>query len=231
MNYSNEIGLFEVIYSARAVRKFRPDPVPDEILSRILDAAIRAPSGGNRQQWLFILVKDREQRARLAAVYRKASEIVAAFYAMRDRPAHLEDAEYRRMLAAGRYLYEHIDEAPVLLVPCIRPEALRYPAIAQTVDPASLANQIDRTKCASIYPAVQNIILACRAFGLGTVITTNHLICEDELKAVLQIPAEIQTHALMPIGYPQGSFGPVRRRPIAEVAMLDRFGNGWASND
>jgi nitroreductase len=227
MEQSNDMGLFEAIYSARAIRKFRPDPVPDEILSRILDAAVRAPSGGNRQQWLFIVVKDSGQRARLAAVYRRASEIVAAFYALRPRPAHLDDAEYRRLLAAGSYLYDHMDEAPVLLVPCIRPERLDYPPIAKTVDPVSLANQIDRTKCASIYPAVQNIILACRSFGLGTVITTNHLICENELKDVLQLPTEIQTHALMPLGYPQGSFGPVRRRPISEVAMLDRFGSAW----
>ena len=225
----SEMGLFETIYSARAIRKFRPDPVSDEILARILDAGIRAPSGGNRQQWLFIVVKDREQRAKLAAVYRKASKIVSAFYALRPRPAHLGDAAYRKMLSAGTYLYEHMDEAPVLLVPCIRPEDLEYPAIAKTADPASLANQIDRTKCASIYPAVQNIILACRAFGLGTVITTNHLICENEVREVLQLPAEIQTHALMPIGYPQAGFGPVRRRPITEVAMLDRFGNGWTA--
>lgn len=117
--------------------------------------------------------------------------------------------------------------APILLVPCIKPETLKFPPIAQTVDQAALATQIDRSKCASIYPAVQNVILACRALGLGTVITTNHLIYENEVKEVLGLPFEIQTHALMPIGYPLGRFGPMRRRPLAEVAMLDRFGNPW----
>ncbi|MGH7932446.1 MAG: nitroreductase family protein [Candidatus Binataceae bacterium] len=226
---TDEIGLFEALYSARAQRRFRPDPVPDELISRILEAAIQAPSGGNRQQWLFIVVKDHEQRRRLAAIYRKASEVVAAFYAERVRPAHLDEAEYRRMLASGSYLYEHMDEAPVLLVPCIRTEALKFPPIAQSLDQAALGTQIDRTKCASIYPAVQNIILACRALGLGTVITTNHLICEDEVRQALELPPDIQTHALMPIGYPRAGYGPVRRRPVSEVAMLDRFGTAWKS--
>ena len=227
MNATDQIELFEAIYSARAIRKFRPDPVPDELISKILDAAIQAPSGGSRQQWLFVVVKDLEQRRRLAAIYKKAAEIVAAFYALRARPAHVDEAGYRRMLASGSYLYEHMDEAPVLLVPCIRPEALKFPPLAQRVDQAALATQIDRTKCASIYPAVQNVILACRALGLGTVITTNHLIYEDEVREVLGLPSEIQTHALMPIGYPRGRFGPMRRRPLAEIAMLDRFGNAW----
>lgn len=79
----------------------------------------------------------------------------------------------------------------------------------------------------SIYPAVQNIVLACRALGPGTVITTNHLIYENEVRQVLGLPSEIQTHALMPVGYPGGRFGPVRRRPLSEVAMLDRFGVTW----
>ena len=79
----------------------------------------------------------------------------------------------------------------------------------------------------SIYPAVQNIILACRAFGLGTVLTTIHAFFEDEVRAILKLPADIQTYALMPIGYPQGKFGPVRRRPVNEVACLDEYGKPW----
>jgi len=222
-----QIGLFDAIYSTRAIRKFRPDPVPDEMIAKILDAAVQAPSGGNRQQWLFVVVKDLEQRRRLAAIYKQAAEVIGTFYAARKRPEHVHEAAYRRMLASGSYLYEHMEEAPVLLVPSIRPERLVFPPIAQTVDAAALATQIDRTKCASIYPAIQNIILACRALGLGTVITTNHLIYEDEVRRVLELPTEIQTHALMPIGYPRGTFGPVHRRPVSEVAMRDRFGNPW----
>ena len=86
---------------------------------------------------------------------------------------------------------------------------------------------MERIRGASIYPAVQNIILACRALGLGTTITTNHLRCEGEVKAVLGIPEEVQTYALMPIGYPRGKFGPVTRRPVAEVAHADRWSRQW----
>src|SRR5204863_2749103 len=124
-----------------------------------------------------------------------------------------------------------MSEAPVILVPCVRArdmpprEALPAPVAARYE--AHLAYQ-ERIRGASIYPAVQNIILACRALGLGTVITTNHLIFEPEVRQVLGLPSEIQTHALMPIGYPRGRFGPVRRRPAKEVAMLDRFGNAWS---
>ena len=92
MKSIEQIELFEAIYSARALKKFRPDPVPDELISKIIDAAIQAPSGGNRQQWLFVVVKDLEQRRRLASIYKRAAEIVAAFYAVRPRPAHVDEA-------------------------------------------------------------------------------------------------------------------------------------------
>jgi nitroreductase len=226
-----QIGLFEAMYSARALRRFRPEPVPDQVISRILDAAIQAPSGGNRQGWLFVVVKDPEQRTKLADIYKRAAKIVMAFYAERGRPEHMDERQYTQFLASGIYLHEHMDEAPVLLLPCIRSESLAPPAVAQTLDQAALATEIERTKCASIYPAVQNIVLACRALGLGTVITTNHLIYEDEVKEVLGLPAHVQTHALMPIGYPRGKFGPVRRRPISEVAILDRWENAWNSSN
>jgi nitroreductase len=80
---------------------------------------------------------------------------------------------------------------------------------------------------ASVYPAVQNVILACRALGLGTVLTTNHLLREGEIKAAVGIPDDVDTFALMPIGFPRDKFGPVRRKPVNEVAVHDRWGNPW----
>ena len=114
----SEIGLFEAIYSARSLRRLKPDPVPEALITKILDAAIRAPSAGNAQNWAFVVVRDPEQRRKLGAVYRKASEIAAAMYAVRGRPAHLTEQQFARMLGAGGHLWEHIGEAPVLLVPC-----------------------------------------------------------------------------------------------------------------
>jgi nitroreductase len=226
----DEIGLFKAMYSARALRRFKPDPVPEEIITKILDAAIRAPSAGNSQNWAFVVVRDREQRRKLAEIYRKASDAVGAFYAARGRPAHMTDEQFRRFVSSGTYLWDHIGEAPVLLVACLKQEPMPPP---EALPPAALAAfhaatpHLARMSGASIYPAVQNIILACRALGLGTVMTTNHLLCEDEVKEVLGLPAEIQTYALMPIGYPRNKFGPVSRRPVSEVAHADRWSNSW----
>ncbi|MET0154110.1 MAG: nitroreductase family protein [Candidatus Binatia bacterium] len=225
-----DIGLFEAMYSARALRRLKSDPVPEEILTRILDAAIRAPSAGNAQNWAFIVVRDPEQRRQLGLVYRKASDIASAMYAARERPAHMTDPQYRKMLSAGAYLWDHMGEAPVLLVPCGRDRpAPRREALPQDLQ-ATYQQELayaDRIRGASIYPAVQNIILACRAFGLGVVLTTNHIRCEDEVKALLGLPDDVSTYALMPIGYPQDNFGPVRRRPLREVAYAERWGNVW----
>jgi nitroreductase len=227
----SEIGLFEAMYSARALRRLKPDPIPDEIITRILDAAIRAPSAGNSQHWVFLVVRDPEQRHELAVIYRKASDIAEAIYRARGRPAHMTEEPYRRMMASGAYLWQHMGEAPVLLVPCLRdrpaPPRETLPPEVQAVYDQELA-YTDRIRGASIYPAVQNIILACRAFGLGTSITTNHIRCESEVKALLGIPDGVSTYALMPIGHPEDRFGPVERRPVAEVAYADRWGAAWS---
>jgi nitroreductase len=228
-----EIGLFDAMYSARALRRLKPDPVPEEIITRILDAAIRAPSAGNAQNWAFIVVRDVEQRRRLGMIYRKASDIASEIYKARGRPAHMTDEQFRRFLTSGAYLWDHMGEAPVLLVPCLRdrppPPRATLPPSLQAVYEGELAYE-RRIRGASIYPAVQNIILACRAFGLGTLITTNHIRCEDEVKALLCLPSDVSTYALMPIGYPQGKFGPLARRPVGEVAYAGRWGAAWPSD-
>lgn len=225
-----DIGLFEAIYSARSLRRLKPDPVPEALITRILDAAIRAPSAGNAQNWAFIVVRDAEQRRKLGVIYRKASDIAADVYQARGRPAHVTAEQWRRSMASGAYLWDHMGEAPVLLVPCLTqrdmPPANELPPEIQARYQDELA-YLDRIRGASIYPAVQNVILACRALGLGTVVTTNHLRCEDELKKVLALPAEVQTFALMPIGYPVGKFGPLARRPIGEVAHAGTWSKPW----
>ena len=225
-----DIALFEAMYTARALRRLRPDPVPEELITRVLDAAIRAPSGGNAQNWVFIVVRDAEKRRQLGAVYRKASDEVSAIYAARGRPAHQTEAQYERLMAGGAYLWDHLGEAPVLLVPCVRTRAMppreSLPPEVQARYPEHLAYQ-ERIRGASIYPAVQNIILACRGLGLGTLITTNHLLYEDDVRAILGIPADTFTFALMPIGFPVGKYGPLARRPLSEVAFADGWGNQW----
>ncbi|MBV8090125.1 MAG: nitroreductase family protein [Alphaproteobacteria bacterium] len=195
-----------------------------------VDAAIRAPSGGNAQNWAFVAVRDPDLRHKLGAIYRKASEIAEAVYAARGRPPHLSERQFARMMAAGKYLWDHIGEAPVLLLVCAHRPAL--PA-RKSLPPTIAAHRdkevayADRFRGASVYPAVQNIILACRALGLGTVITTNDIRWEDEVKALLGIPEDVSTFALMPIGWPIDRFGPVTRRPVAEVVHADHWGSAW----
>jgi nitroreductase len=148
-----EIGLFEALNTARALRRLKPDPVPDELITQVLDAATRAPSGGNAQNWIFIVVRDRAQRQRLGAVYRKASDEVAEIYAARGRPDHMTDDQFRRLMDGGAYLWQHMGDAPVLLVPCLRlrdmpPREALPEAVANRYD-AHLAHQ-DRIRGSSI---------------------------------------------------------------------------------
>lgn len=222
--------MLEAIHSARAIRRFKPDPIPEAVITEILDAAIRAGSAGNAQNWVFLVVRDAEQRRRLGVLYRKASDIASAIYAARGRPPHLTEEQFRRLMSSGSFLWDHLADAPVILVPCqTQPKIPSPDALPPDVRARHLEEQryVERIRGASIYPAVQNVILACRAFGLGTTITTNHIRCEDEVKAVLGVPDDVQTFALMPIGYPLDAFGPVVRRPVTEVAYADHWARRW----
>jgi nitroreductase len=226
----NEIGLFEAMYTSRALRRLKPDPVPEHLITRVLDAAIRAPSGGNAQNWVFIVVRDEAQRHRLGAIYRKASDEVAEIYAARGRPPHLTERQYQRLMEGGAYLWDHLGDAPVLLVPCLRqrdmPSRDALPPQVAARNDAHLAYQ-QRIQGASIYPAIQNIILACRALGLGTLMTTNHILYEADVRAILGLPDDVFTFAVMPIGYPLDNPGPVSRRAVAQVTFAERWGQSW----
>ena len=195
-----DIGLFEAIDLARSLRRLKPDPVPKSLIARVLDAAICTPSGGNAQNWAFIVVRDPEQRRRLGMIYRKGSDIAKAVYAARGRPPHLSEAQFARMLTAGGHLWEHMGEAPVLLVPCAH----------QPVVPPR----------ASLPPDIA-------AHYEDELAYAERIRCEDEVKALLGIPDDVATYALMPISWPIDPFGPLTRRPVAEIAHADRWGNAW----
>jgi nitroreductase len=225
-----DIALLDAIYSARSLRRLKPDPVPEDLITRVLDAAIRASSAGNAQNWAFIVVRDAQLRRQLGAIYRRASDIANEIYKARGRPAHMSEAQYRLFLTSGAHLWDHMGDAPVLLLPCLQE---RPPPPSELLPPAVQARYAEerayevRIRGASIYPAVQNIILACRAFGLGTVITTNHIRLEHEVKALLGLPPDVSTYALMPIGWPEGRFGPLSRKPVREVVFAERWGEAW----
>ena len=199
--------LSEAIHTQRAVRRFRPDPVPDALVRRVLDAAIRAPSGGNSQPWVFLVLRDAEVKRQVGAYYKRAWDETGMGRLARD-----PDPSRARVYTSASYLAERMGEAPALILVCI-----------QGRDGGVI------TDGASIYPAVQNLMLAARGLGLGTVITTIHRRYEKEIAALLGIPDGVQTAALIPMGYPaEGTgFGPTGRKPVEDVAFQDRWGDGF----
>jgi nitroreductase len=195
-----------VIESQRAVRRLRTDPVPAEIVERLIYAATRAPSGGNSQPWEFIAVTDSEIRRQLGDIYRSTSE-----REFQSRAEHAPDERNRRIFRDAAYLSAHIGEAPLLILVCVRVPPGR-----------TFAHQL-----ASVYPAVQNLLLAARAEGLGSVITTMHKSRDDDVKQLLGIPAGVDTVCMIPIGYPADPHSAFRqitnRRTVPEVLHWERF--------
>jgi len=221
-----EIALFDAMYTARSIRRLKTDPVPDEIITKILDVAIRAPTGGNTQNWLFVVIKDSAQRKKIGELYRRGGEVALKMYAALERPEHVTKQGQDRMLASATHLFQHLSEAPVLILACLKSPP---PPTSGSLSPelAKTLEWMERMKGSNIYPAVQNIILACRALGLGTVLTTVHALFEQEVRAVLGLPKEVETYALMPIGYPAEDFSRVKRLPVSKVTCLDSYGKPW----
>jgi nitroreductase len=204
------MDLFEAITTNRAMRTFRADPVPDELVARVLDAAIRAPSGSNRQAWRFLVLRDPSVRATVGTLYKEG------FYEyIPERRKSMPDTDTSPVFKSALYLADTMaTEPPVLIMACLEGKPGDPPA--------------GRTAGSSIYPAVQNLMLAARALGLGTCLTTLHLRREQQIKDALGIPAHVDTYALIPLGYPVRPFGPVGRRPVSEVTYLDRWGAALA---
>jgi nitroreductase len=203
--------LFEIMRTTRSMRRLKPDPVPDEFIRQVLEARTCAANAGNTQSWRFLVVQDPEVKRTVAALYKRASDEQVALQGRAGVPSPgMSRDQIDRMWAAGQYLADHFHEAPVWIVPC-GPTATNA-----------------RTAGSSIYPAVQNMLLAARALGLGATLTTIHTIFANETDAAFGLPEGIQSYAILPIGYPMGNFGPVRRTALSEVVFGSRWGEGWA---
>jgi nitroreductase len=202
--------LFEIIGTTRSMRRLKPDPVPAELIHQVLAAGTCAPSGGNMQRWRFLVVTDPKVKGTVGAYYKRAwDEIVSPRYRSGEPAPGTSRQRFARMLDAAQYLADHIHEAPVWIVPCL-----------EGANPS-------RTAGSSIYPAVQNMLLAARALGLGATLTTLYLSFERDVEAAFGLPADVHSYAILPIGYPIGRFGPVRRVPLAEVVYQDRWGQPY----
>jgi len=199
-----DVPLLEGIRTTRAIRRLRPDPVPRELVRKVCEAGTFAPSGGNRQPWTFVAVTEPEPRAFVAERYRRAftAYIAPALEAAKD-PAFPEAK--RRNLHAALYLAEHMHEVPVHLF---------------------VAGWLRRgePQLQALFPAVQNVLLACRAVGLGASLTTVHRAFGDEIDARLGLPKDRPSCALLPIGWPIGRYGRPPRRPVDTCLHWERFG-------
>ena len=201
----------EVIETTGTCRFYRPDPIPDDVLRRVLDAARYAPTGGNRQGVRFIVVRDAAKRRQLRDWYVPFWEQYVA------RATARPGEPMPRLLANADHMARHLDEVPVLVVVC-----------AQLADLLATDRHLDRLTIvggASVYPSVQNLLLAARSEGLGTALTTLLCAVEPQVKTLLGIPDGIATAAMIPMGYPAKAF-PKRlaRRPVGDICFADAWG-------
>ena len=204
------VDLLEGIATTRAIRRIRRDPIPDQDLARILFAATRAPTGSNRQNARFLVLRDgdraRKAKALLGQSFRAswAEKRAEDGY---DRGSALEENTPKgRTARALQHFVDHFEEIPVVILPCL----IRH-------------RPPNPYEGASIYPACQNLLLAARALGYGGVITMWHQLVEAELRKVLGVPDNVAMSACIPLGRPEGRHGPVRRRPLAEVVFDDAW--------
>jgi nitroreductase len=209
-NENHSTDLFEIIRTTRSMRRLKSDPVPNELIRKILEAGVCAPSGGNMQRWRFLVIRDPKVKGTVGALYKRAwDERAAPRYQSGEPAPGMSRERFLRLLDAAEYLAAHIHEAPVWIIPCVE------------------GPTPTRTSGSSIYPAVQNMLLAARALGLGATLTTLHLQFEKEAESALGLPPSVHSYALLPIGYPMGRFGPVQRIPLADVVFEDRWGQPY----
>lgn len=211
--------LFTAIHTLRAVRRFRPDPVPVSALRQIIEAATRAASARNTQPWNFLVVRSEVKKAEVARLYLAAWRQAQAYTAQTDADADIKDRpDYGGMMRDVNVLAERLHEAPVLILACLDVHQL-----------GPLADRSGRivapqSAYASIFPAVQNLMLAARGLGLGTTLTTVFAAAEGQLRQALGIPQHVHVAALIPLGYPRTPFRVTRRKPLRQVAFLDKWG-------
>jgi nitroreductase len=208
---ADRADLFEIIRTTRSMRRLKPEAVPAGLIRKILEAGTCAPSGGNMQRWRFLVILDAAIKQTVGALYKRAwDELVGPRYRAGEPAPGMDRDQFLRTMNAAEHLAAHIHEAPVWIVPCL-----------QSAAPS-------RTAGSSVYPAVQNILLAARALGLGATLTTLYLNFEQEAEAALGLPADWHSYAIIPIGYPQGRFGPVRRIALADVVYRDRWARPYS---
>lgn len=196
--------------TAAAVRRYRDEPVSHDVIETCLRAASWAPSGGNQQPWKFVVLNAQSLRDVITVAAQKTWDVMTEFYSI-SMPGDEADDPKSRVLRA---MAEHMSvggAAPVLVLFCVQPQR----------------GTTELQQAGSIFPAVQNFLLAARAQGLGAAITLWHGSCEDQLRSMVGIPDDWKIATLLTAGWPKGGHHPVRRKPLDEVAATDRWDQPW----
>jgi nitroreductase len=212
-----DMPLVEAMMTQRAIRRVLPDPVHDDIVAKCIELALRAPTGANGQNWEFIVVKDPCVKKKLARRYRLAWRV---FYRTSIRDIASYDQEMAKSVRAIQWQVDHFAEIPVLIVACLRltPREGRIPY-------APMPHAAASAFFGSIYPSVQNLLLAARSMGLGASLITLPLWNLTSARRVLKLPPSVTPCCVVPLGWPRGRYGPTTRRPVDEVVHLDSYGN------
>ena len=202
-----DVPLLEAMRTARAIRRLRPDPVPPGLIRKVCEAGTFAPSGGNRQPWIFVAVTEPERRAWIAQRYRaRFRQYILPALEHAEADPDFPEAKVRNMRAA-LHLADHMHEAPVHLF-------------------VAGWKRRGETQSQALFPAIQNILLACRAVGLGASLTTVHLADGPEIDAYLGLSEATPSCALLPIGWPLGRHGRPPRAPVDEKLHFERVPEG-----
>jgi len=212
-----DMPLAEAMMTQRAVRRVLPDPVDDEVVLKCIELALRAPTGANGQNWEFIVVKDRRVKEKFAKRYRR---LWGAYYRTVIRRIAARDESMAKSARAIQWQVDHFTEVPVLVVACLRLGALegRLPVVR-------MPHPAESGYYGSIYPSVQNLLLAARAMGLGASLITLPLWSVASARRTLKLPRSVTPCCIVPLGWPRGGYGPTTRRAVEEVTHLDTYGN------
>lgn len=205
--------LDEAMSTQRAIRRLRTDPVDDDVLLRCIELALKSPTGGNAQAWEFVVVRD---RAKIRAIGRINNAAWQVYGRMVRRRAG-DDDKMMRIIDAVQWQADHYDDIPVLVVPCARATAANRPV--------PIFNAATASFYGSVYPAVQNFLLACRAVGLGACLTTLPLFRPIRLRRILGLPLSVHPVAVIPVGWPRGRYGPTSRPAVGDVVHVDTWGD------
>lgn len=210
------MSLLAAMMTQRAVRRVLPDPVDDAIVLKCIELALRAPTGANGQNWEFVVVRDRHFKEKLARRYSQAWSVYGGI----ARRVAAGDESRRRSLRAVQWQVDHFSEIPVLVVACVRLGARegRVPYLP-------MPHPAESAFFGSIYPSVQNLLLAARAMGLGACLVTLPLWSVTSSRRILNLPLSITPCCVVPPGWPRGRYGPTTRKPVEQVTHLDAYGN------